>query len=220
MKIALSLMLTVLLLAGCGNMNNNASPSPRNQHNGTTAHNAQDMNGTRNHVNHWKGNVSDTNNGQIIDENDENVKVDPTTANHLKSLAEHVPGVENANCVVMGNTAVVGLNVDGNLDRAQVGSIKYTVAEALQSDPAGANALVTADMDITNRITELGRHIQEGHPVSGIATELADIVGRIIPQLPEDVTPRDGEADDEEQTVTPSSREKVKAKKIKPHRNR
>ena len=61
----------------------------------------------------------------------------------------------------MGNTAVVGLNVDGNLDRAEVGTIKYTVAEALQSDPAGANALVTADLDVTNRIADLGRHIQE-----------------------------------------------------------
>lgn len=118
----------------------------------------------------------------------------------------------------MGNTAVVGLNVDGNLDRAEVGTIKYTVAEALQSDPAGANALVTADLDVTNRIADLGRHIQEGNPVSGLASELADIVGRIIPQLPKDVTPRDRNAQDNgAQTVNPNNRGNAPAN---PNRNK
>ncbi|MGW8825652.1 YhcN/YlaJ family sporulation lipoprotein [Paenibacillus sp. BR1-192] len=196
MRAALSIMLAVLLLAGCGTANNNASPSPRNQTDGTTANSVRNMNGNRgyttNNVDGWT--PDNPNTGRVGNVNDNNGRVDATTANHLKSLAESVPGVKNANCVVMGNTAVVGLNVDGNLDRAEVGTIKYTVAEALQTDPAGANALVTADLDVANRIAELGRHIQEGHPVSGLASELADIVGRIIPQLPKDVTPRDGNA--------------------------
>lgn len=196
MRAALSIMLAVLLLAGCGTANNNASPSPRNQTDGTTANSVRNMNGNRgyttNNVDSWT--PDNPNTGRVGNVNDNNGRVDATTANHLKSLAESVPGVKNANCVVMGNTAVVGLNVDGNLDRAEVGTIKYTVAEALQTDPAGANALVTADLDVANRIAELGQHIQEGHPVSGLASELADIVGRIIPQLPKDVTPRDGNA--------------------------
>lgn len=186
MRAALSIMLTVFLLAGCGTPNHNASPSPRNKTNGTTVNNVNNMNGNRGYTtNNVDGTTpNNTNSGQVGNVNDNNGKVDTTTANHLKSLAESVPGVKNANCVVMGKTAVVGLNVDGDLDRAEVGSIKYTVAEALQKDPAGANALVTADLDVSNRIAELGRHIQQGHPVSGVASELADIVGRIIPQLP------------------------------------
>jgi YhcN/YlaJ family sporulation lipoprotein len=214
MRAALSIILAVLLLAGCGTANQNASPSPRNQTNGTTANNVPNMNGNRgyttNNVDGWT--PDNTNTGRVGNANDNNGQVDATTANHLKSLAESVPGVKNANCVVMGNTAVVGLNVDGNLDRAEVGTIKYTVAEALQSDPAGANALVTADLDVTNRIADLGRHIQEGNPISGLASELADIVGRIIPQLPKDVTPRDRNAQDNgAQTVKPNNRSNAPA---------
>ncbi|EHB65129.1 YhcN/YlaJ family sporulation lipoprotein [Paenibacillus lactis] len=209
MKAALSLVLTMVLLAGCGTANNNASPSPRNQTNGQTNNTtAQSLNGNRglatNNVDGWGPGI--TNRGDAADNTQGNARVDTSTANHLKALAESVPGVKNANCVVMGNTAVVGLNVDGNLDRAEVGTIKYTVAEALQKDPAGANALVTADLDITNRIADLGRHIQEGHPIAGLASELADIVGRIIPQLPKDVTPRNGNAQDHGgRTVQPNS---------------
>ena len=209
MKAALSLVLTMVLLAGCGTANNNASPSPRNQTNGQTNNTtAQSLNGNRglatNNVDGWGPGI--TNRGDAADNTQGNARVDTSTANHLKALAESVPGVKNANCVVMGTTAVVGLNVDGNLDRAEVGTIKYTVAEALQKDPAGANALVTADLDITNRIADLGRHIQEGHPIAGLASELADIVGRIIPQLPKDVTPRNGNAQDHGgRTVQPNS---------------
>ncbi len=209
MKAALSLVLTMVLLAGCGTANNNASPSPRNQTNGQTNNTtAQSLNGNRglatDNVDGWGPGI--TNRGDAADNTQGNAQVDTSTANHLKSLAESVPGVKNANCVVMGNTAVVGLNVDGNLDRAEVGTIKYTVAEALQKDPAGANALVTADLDITNRIADLGRHIQEGHPIAGLVSELADIVGRIIPQLPKDVTPRNGNAQDQGgRTVQPNS---------------
>ena len=54
---ALSIMLAVLLLAGRGTANNNASPSPRNQTNGTTANNVQNMNENRgyttNNVDGW-----------------------------------------------------------------------------------------------------------------------------------------------------------------------
>lgn len=199
MRAALSMMLVMILLAGCGNANQNASPSPRNQTNGAKANNVNvpGMNGNKSYTtnNASNTNLDDTNlehndTGLVNNRKENDGKVDATTADHLRALAERVPGVNSANCVVMGDTAVVGLNVDGNLDRAEVGTIKYTVAEALKADPAGANALVTADMDVSNRIADLGRHLQEGHPISGLASELADIVGRIIPQMPRDVAPR------------------------------
>ncbi len=110
--------------------------------------------------------------------------------NHLEELVKRVPGVKGAHCVVMGKTAVVGIDVDAGLERARVGSIKYTVAEALRKDPQGAGAVVTADIDLNQRIAEIGQKISNGNPISGFATELADIIGRIIPQLPGDTAPR------------------------------
>ncbi|MEB3100658.1 YhcN/YlaJ family sporulation lipoprotein [Ferviditalea candida] len=118
-----------------------------------------------------------------------NIANPQTVANRLEQLAVSVPQVRKATCVVIGNTAVVGIDVQGNLDRSRVGTIKYSVAEALRKDPNGANALVTADMDLYHRLRDLRNSINRGKPVAGFANEMADIIGRIMPQLPQNVNP-------------------------------
>lgn len=110
---------------------------------------------------------------------------------HLEDLAMSVPNVKGATCVVLGNTAIVGIDVDERLDRSRVGTIKYSVAEALRKDPYGHHAIVTADIDIGQRLREIAADVRQGRPISGFAEELADIVGRIVPQLPKDITPRE-----------------------------
>ncbi|MDO7905427.1 YhcN/YlaJ family sporulation lipoprotein [Paenibacillus sp. JX-17] len=109
---------------------------------------------------------------------------DVDAATHLEMIASRVPGVKQASCVVMGKTAIVAIDVDSKLERSRVGTIKYSVAEALHKDPRGANAVVTADMDVHQRVAEMGQKIRQGHPVQGLTEELADMVGRIIPQMP------------------------------------
>ncbi len=159
MRLCLCFLLTMSLLTSCGTATRNASPSPQN---------------------HNKNNLSIKSNANT------GVK-DQSVKTHLEALAERVPGVKKAHCVVIGNTAVVGIDVEGSLTRSRVGTIKFSVAEALSHDPRGLNSLVTADMDLSNRIAEIGKHIREGRPISGFASEMADIMGRIVPQLPEDV---------------------------------
>lgn len=107
----------------------------------------------------------------------------------LEMLAESIRDVEDAKCVVIGNMAIVGINVSGELDRSRVGTIKYAVAEALRNDPAGMDAVVTADIDLYHRLQEIRQDIADGRAAEGFAEELADIVGRIMPQLPRDVEP-------------------------------
>lgn len=113
------------------------------------------------------------------------------TADRLVQLAKRVRNVNDATAVVIGKWAVVGIDVNAHLDRPEVGVIKYTVAEAIKEDPQGANAMVTADPDIVQRLREMGADIRRGQPISGFAEELADIVGRIIPQFPRDVKKRE-----------------------------
>lgn len=156
---------------------------------------------------------SKANNGASSPSNNQKVHVQQTTppkpeiknaaevAKRLEKLAESVPHVIHANCVVLGNTAIVGINVDGNLERARVGTIKYSVAEALRKDPVGIHAIVTADIDIGNRLREMSIDIKNGSPISGFTQELADIFGRIIPQLPRDVIPLE-----DNQTGRPSTK--------------
>lgn len=112
-------------------------------------------------------------------------------AAHLEQLARRIEGVTDAHCVVLGNTAVVGINVDAKMERSRVGTIKYSVAEAFQKDPYGINAVVTADIDLAQRLNEIGDDIRRGRPAAGFAEEMADIMGRIVPQVPRDVKPQE-----------------------------
>lgn len=109
-------------------------------------------------------------------------------SNRLAKTAEDMPGVKNATAVAVGDYAIVGIDVDANLDRSEVGSIKYTVAEALKNQPYGANALVVADPDLYARLQEIRADINNGRPLQGLANELADIAGRTIPEIPRNLT--------------------------------
>lgn len=110
-------------------------------------------------------------------------------AAHLESLARGIEGVQNANCVVFGKYAIVGIDVDEKMERTQVGTIKYAVAEAFRKDPYGIDALVTADIDMGQRLREIRADIRNGRPISGFTDELADIVGRLVPQIPRNIVP-------------------------------
>lgn len=107
----------------------------------------------------------------------------------LEKLAASIPQVHGAKCVVLGNTAIVGIDVDPTLDRSRVDVIKYSVAEALRKDPYGVHAFVTADLGLRGRIQEMREDIARGRPIAGFAEEVADIIGRITPQLPKTITP-------------------------------
>jgi YhcN/YlaJ family sporulation lipoprotein len=109
---------------------------------------------------------------------------------HLEHLAASIPDVQHAHCVIMGKTAVVGIDVKGDLPRSRVDIIKYSVAEALKKDPYGVNAIVTADMDLDHRLQNIRQEIMKGRPIAGFADEMGKIIGRIMPQLPRDVNPK------------------------------
>jgi YhcN/YlaJ family sporulation lipoprotein len=106
---------------------------------------------------------------------------------HLVNLTTHIPNVDDAAAVVVGRYAIVGIDVNDNMERSEVDTVKYTVAEALKKDPHGARAIVVADPDITARLKEISLDIQNGQPIQGIFNELSDITGRVIPEVPADM---------------------------------
>ncbi|MBY0599488.1 YhcN/YlaJ family sporulation lipoprotein [Bacillus bingmayongensis] len=128
-------------------------------------------------------NISMRNVNYKADQNRPNEKV----ADHLASLASSIPGVKDATAVVVGKYAVVGIDVKAKLDRSRVESIKYSVAESLKHDPNGANAVVVADVDTYERLKQMGNQIRHGKAGEGILDELAAIVGRVMPQVPNDM---------------------------------
>jgi len=118
---------------------------------------------------------------------------------HLVQLASSIPNVNDATAVVVGKYALVGIDVDATLERSEVGSIKYSVAESLKKDPFGANAIVIADPDTYARLREIGGDIRNGKPVTGFLEELADIAGRIIPEAASEIrkNPSETETNDD-----------------------
>ncbi|WP_099520918.1 YhcN/YlaJ family sporulation lipoprotein [Paenibacillus sp. BIHB 4019] len=171
-KRLLVLIAIAVIAAGCSTVKRNemASPSPQK--------------------NHANGAVRAQ---QLAEKSVKPLKSNKEVADHLEKLAKGVRGVSNAHCVVLGKTAVVGIDVDSKLDRARVGTIKYSVAEAFHKDPYGMDAVVTADMDVSQRLKEMGADIRRGKPIKGFAEEMADIIGRIVPQIPRNVTPHQPE---------------------------
>ncbi len=135
---------------------------------------------------------ADSNNNNLVHVKNTTIQeVDRKTgqevSKHLVDLVTGIPKVKDATAVVVGNYAIVGIDVDSNIDRSEVGSIKYAVAESLKNDPHGANALVIADPDLYARVKEVAKDIKDGRPIQGIMNELADISGRLIPEIPADI---------------------------------
>lgn len=130
---------------------------------------------------------------------------------HLESLTTHVQNVKDANAVVIGRYAIVGIDVDDNLERSEVDTVKYTVAETLKKDPHGARAAVIADPDLNARLKEVATDIENGQPLLGIMNELSDIVGRIMPEIPADmIEPQDnGATEKQKKTIDQKDKEQL-----------
>ncbi|WP_063567004.1 YhcN/YlaJ family sporulation lipoprotein [Paenibacillus sp. O199] len=204
MKYWVCTLLLIFILTGCNSSIRNASQqqgqhakgyggnvtTQQDQRKGSHMLNTQEDRLHPSAVDHLTENTGEVHEKNVMDNTKADRMPNEKRVTHLKTLAKQVEGVKDANCVILGNTAVVGIDVDGELERARVGTIKYSVAEALRKDPEGVDSIVTADADVTERIKEIGEHIRQGHPISGFASELADMVGRIIPQLPKDVKVR------------------------------
>ncbi|HET7629544.1 MAG TPA: YhcN/YlaJ family sporulation lipoprotein [Bacillales bacterium] len=127
---------------------------------------------------------------QSVHESHDNPRKNLTSgeiAKHLVGIAEGVPEVKNATAIVTMGYAIVGIDIDKDVDRSKVGTIKYSVAEALRNDRYGATAVVVSDPDTVQRLRNMGQSIQDGRPVSGIFNQLAEIVGRVMPQVPQDL---------------------------------
>lgn len=127
---------------------------------------------------------SQNNDNNLAEMNYTNEANPDNVAQHLVNVANSVPDVNDATALVIGQYAIVGIDVNKDLDRSRVGTIKYTVSEALKNEPHSINAIVTADADITERIKKVQQNMQNGRPIEGILEELGEIVNRLMPEAP------------------------------------
>lgn len=105
-------------------------------------------------------------------------------AKRLAHLATQVPNVNDARVLVFGTYTIIGIDVDKDLDRSRVGSVKYSVTEAVKHDPFGHYAFVVADGDIMERIRNMNQMVRQGEPADKVLDEISNIVGRYLPETP------------------------------------
>src|SRR5690625_712852 len=130
-------------------------------------------------------------------------------AEHLTNIATKVPNVHEATALIAGPYAVVGIDVDKDLDRSSVGVVKYSVSEALHDDPYGKTAIVIADGDIRQRLNNMREDMADGKPVRGIIDELAAIVGRYMPQMPINEDERIIDDEDQQEIISDEDEEQL-----------
>lgn len=180
MKKIFIMLVLLLALAGCNNNNNNAQGNEE-----------QSLINVKN-------------------SNIENVdrKTGQEVSKRLVELATSIPDVNDATAVVLGRYAIVGIDVNSKIERSEVGSIKYAVAESLKNDPYGARAVVVADADTNARLREIQEDIENGRPIQGIMNELADVAGRLIPEVPADmINPNPKNAPEEPKKKLPEQKD-------------
>jgi YhcN/YlaJ family sporulation lipoprotein len=187
MKLTAYLLIIMMGLSGC----QTASPSPNNQ---ASPPGGQEQVEVRQTVPKEEAQKEQRINNQTAQE----------IAERLVKIAIRVPSVNDATAVVFGRNAIVGIDVPAKLDRSRIGTIKYSVAEALREDPYGARTVVTADTDTMQRLREIAADVRKGRPITGFTEELADMAGRLMPQLPHHTEPRDSEGN--EYNPTPANR--------------
>ncbi len=90
--------------------------------------------------------------------------------------------VDKATTVVMGSTALVGVNFTAQYKGEMTTRIKDMVSErAKKAAPAIQQVAVSADPDLITRIQALMTKVQNGANATEISTEFSEIVNRVAP---------------------------------------
>ncbi|WP_026485518.1 YhcN/YlaJ family sporulation lipoprotein [Caldanaerobius polysaccharolyticus] len=103
-------------------------------------------------------------------------------ANRIAAAVAKLPDVNRATVVISGNTALVGIDMKGNVEKTKEAKVKKSVEKTVRStDKAINNVSVTADPDLYNRINSIAADVARGKPISGFAREISEILKRITP---------------------------------------
>ncbi|UTR15227.1 YhcN/YlaJ family sporulation lipoprotein [Salipaludibacillus sp. LMS25] len=158
---------------------------------------------------------NDTIEGQQFQATESEMTTFNEAADHLAELAVQVPEVNRSAAIVFGPYAIVALDVEAGLDQSHVGTVKYQVAETLADDPYGANAAITADPDILQRLEDMRKEMGDGRPFDAIGDEIAGIFGRLVPVVPTEEHREEPLEEPKDQTHNENELENIQEKQSK-----
>lgn len=92
--------------------------------------------------------------------------------------------VNNANVLITGHTALVGIDIPKDSNDESTKQIKNTVENKVKElDKQIERVVVTADADLITRMKNLGNDIESGKPISGLGQQIEEIVKRVTPNM-------------------------------------
>lgn len=101
-------------------------------------------------------------------------------ANDITVRAEEISGVDNASAIVLGNLALIGLELRDGLNDEQV---KEQVSSDIERKFEEIdNAVVTADPEIADQIASVAERIAQGKPTQEVLDEVFEIWEKMRPQ--------------------------------------
>lgn len=117
---------------------------------------------------------------------DEDLDVDSMNkrSKAISNKVAEIEGIKDANVVITGNTALVGIDIPKDTKDSRTTELKNAVQTMVKnSDNKIDNVVVTADADLTQRIKTVGNDVENGKPISGFGEEIKEIMKRITPNM-------------------------------------
>lgn len=113
----------------------------------------------------------------------QNQNVQATTADRVVRLVNAMPEVKGSYALVVGNVAMVGVDMRDRLSGDKENELKDRIsAETKRQMPELAEVWVTADPDLVTRIRDLASRIGHGEPITGFFEEISEIAKKLQPQ--------------------------------------
>jgi len=102
--------------------------------------------------------------------------------NVIAKKVNHLKEVKNTTVLLSGNTAIIGVEIDRNVQGQMTDDLKNKIIKAVKdADGSIRNVSVTANPDLFTRISNIEKDIRDGRPISGFAEEFQEILRRINP---------------------------------------
>jgi len=129
------------------------------------------------------GNSMQTPSGTTIRQNttDNNPTTPKLMNQRISDAALSVEGVQRAWGVIVGNIALVGLDLDNSIQGKAVTETVAEVATQVKELPNVTRAEVTADSALVQQIRRIADDITSGDPISQFTEELNQLISKIPP---------------------------------------
>jgi len=102
-------------------------------------------------------------------------------ADDIATRVATVDGVNKASVVVVGNVALIGIDLDKDVEKGQTEGIRENAARRAKEDPRIVNAVVETDPDSVARIQKIADGVRKGRPISEFFDEIAEFFNRLKP---------------------------------------